>query len=234
MRRKNRVPSYRLHRPSGQAVVTLSGRDYYLGTHGSPESHERYARLVAEWSAGATQGRAAGRTVSEVFAAYLAFAEGYYRKGGEPTKQLDRIRRSLSHSRGLYGTSPAERFGPSALQAARTAKVRQGWCRRVVNQRVDSLKRCFKWAGSQELVPPSVYEGLRCVAGLRRGRTEAPESCPVLPADEAGVGAACGHLTPTLRDVVAFLKIGGTTSRKKHPSHAQLIEDPELLDWLCS
>ena len=28
-------PTYRKHRPSGQAVVTLSGRDFYLGPHGS-------------------------------------------------------------------------------------------------------------------------------------------------------------------------------------------------------
>ena len=26
-----RTPSYRLHKPSGQAVVTLDGRDHYLG-----------------------------------------------------------------------------------------------------------------------------------------------------------------------------------------------------------
>jgi hypothetical protein len=34
-----------------------------------------------------------------------------------------------------------------------------------------------------------------------------------------------------LRDVIE--KFGGTTDRKKDPSHAQLIEDPELLDWVC-
>lgn len=28
-------------------------------------------------------------------------------------------------------------------------------------------------------------------------------------------------------------KLGGTTDRNNEPSHAQLIEDPELLDWLC-
>ncbi len=33
---KLRVPKYRLHRPTGQAVVTLNGRDTYLGKHGTP------------------------------------------------------------------------------------------------------------------------------------------------------------------------------------------------------
>jgi hypothetical protein len=34
-----------------------------------------------------------------------------------------------------------------------------------------------------------------------------------------------------LRDLIK--KLGGTTDRNKKPSHAQLLDDPELLDWLC-
>jgi Transposase DDE domain len=44
-------------------------------------------------------------------------------------------------------------------------------------------------------------------------------------------GAAPEAALLRLREVIQ--KIGGTTNRKKNPSHAQLIEDPELLDWLC-
>ena len=46
--------------------------------------------------------------------------------------------------------------------------------------------------------------------------------------DSATLEAALSRL----RDVIENL--GGTTDRKKDPSHAQLIEDPELLDWSCS
>ena len=35
---KNKVPSYRLHKATGQAVVTLNGRDIYLGAHNSAET----------------------------------------------------------------------------------------------------------------------------------------------------------------------------------------------------
>ena len=49
--RAPRTPSYRHHRPSGQAVVTLGGRDVYLGKFASPESRAEYDRLVAEWLA---------------------------------------------------------------------------------------------------------------------------------------------------------------------------------------
>ncbi|HEU5117937.1 MAG TPA: hypothetical protein VFT74_15020, partial [Isosphaeraceae bacterium] len=49
--RTPRTPSYRLHKPSGQAVVTLGGRDYYLGLYGSSESRTEYDRRLAEWLA---------------------------------------------------------------------------------------------------------------------------------------------------------------------------------------
>lgn len=49
--RPKRTPSYRLHTPSGLAVVTIDGKDIYLGRHGTPESEEQYHRLIVEWLA---------------------------------------------------------------------------------------------------------------------------------------------------------------------------------------
>ena len=46
---KNSLPKYRLHRPSGCAVVTLSGKVHYLGKYDSEESRDLYNRLIAEW-----------------------------------------------------------------------------------------------------------------------------------------------------------------------------------------
>lgn len=45
----SRTPKYRHYRPKNLAVVRIAGRDRYLGKYGSPESYERYDRLVAEW-----------------------------------------------------------------------------------------------------------------------------------------------------------------------------------------
>ena len=44
-----RIPSYRRHRASGQAVVTLNGVDHYLGRWNSPESKAQYDRVINEW-----------------------------------------------------------------------------------------------------------------------------------------------------------------------------------------
>ena len=48
------LPAYRLHKATGQAVVTIpdghAGRkDYYLGLFGSEESKAEYTRLVRQW-----------------------------------------------------------------------------------------------------------------------------------------------------------------------------------------
>jgi transposase len=56
-----RLPKYRLHKPSGQAVVTLGGRDHYLGKWQTPASQAEYDRLITQWLAGGRRLRAAPR-----------------------------------------------------------------------------------------------------------------------------------------------------------------------------
>lgn len=206
MPRKKKIPSYRLHKSSGQAVVTLAGHDHYLGVHGTPESQQAYARLIALWTAGGGVPtlRAADSTVAELLAGYWSYAVGYYVKDGQPTSQLDRVKRALAPVRSLYGDTSASSFGPVALSAVRDWMVRQGWCRRVVNQRVDCVKRCWKWGCARELVPATCYQALRALEGLRRGRTPAPESVPVLPAPEEAISAALLLLSPVLADAARF------------------------------
>jgi hypothetical protein len=51
MPRINRPPAYRLHKARKCAVVTIDGKNHYLGPYGSAESQEKYARLIAGWQA---------------------------------------------------------------------------------------------------------------------------------------------------------------------------------------
>ena len=50
-KKTTRTPAYRLHKPSGQARVIINREHIYLGRFGTPESLEKYHRLVAEWLA---------------------------------------------------------------------------------------------------------------------------------------------------------------------------------------
>ena len=186
-----RIPGYRLHKPSGLAVVTLGGKDHYLGPHGSPESRAEYGRLIAEWGAGATGTAPAAPdpTVNELILSYLRFADGYYRKNGRPTKEPALLRLSYRPLREHYGHSLARAFGPLALKAVREAMIDANISRAEINRRVGRIIRAFKWAVENELVPPSVHHGLRALAGLKRGRTRAKERDPVRPAPEESVEA---------------------------------------------
>src|SRR5215470_14145133 len=51
-RRRTRQPSYCLHKATGQAYVTLNGKEYYLGLWGTPESKDAYDSLIAQCLAG--------------------------------------------------------------------------------------------------------------------------------------------------------------------------------------
>jgi hypothetical protein len=59
-----RLTKYRKHRPSGQAIVTLGGKELYLGPHGPRAGIAEYDRLTGEWLA---NGRSMP-TVSQVMA----------------------------------------------------------------------------------------------------------------------------------------------------------------------
>jgi integrase len=202
-----RIPSYRHHRGSGQAVVTLDGRDHYLGKYGSVASRAEYDRLIGEWMAHgrrlpAPAGGPADLTVAELILAYLRHAETYYVKNGEPTSELANIKAALKPLRALFGRTPAAEFGPLRLKAVRQRYVVEKLCRNECNKRTGKVVRVFRWGVEQELIPATVHHGLTAVAGLRKGRCEARESAPVRPVPEAHVEAVRLLVTPTVRAMI--------------------------------
>jgi integrase len=125
-----RHPAYRLHKARNSAVVTLDGKDHYLGPHNSPESWEKYHRLVAEWLAdgGANlparaEAVTSSPTISEVILAYWGFVKSYYVKDGKPTSERDTIHQALRFVRRLYGSTAANDFSPKALKVVRQAMI---------------------------------------------------------------------------------------------------------------
>lgn len=213
--RRHRTPSYRLHRPSRQAVVTLDGRDIYLGPHGSPESRAEYDRLVAEWL---LNGRSrppepetapAECSVNELLVAYLRWADSYYIKGGRPTSEPGNIRLALRPVRLLYGHVGVGRFGPVALKAVRQAMIDAGLCRGEVNKRVRHVVRAFKWGVSEELVPAGVHHGLKSVAGLRAGQANVRESEPVRPVPDESVEAVRPYVSRQVWAMIQLQRLTG-------------------------
>jgi integrase len=184
--------------------------------YNSPESRREYARVIAELEAhSATPApvvgpRPSNLTVNEVLLAFMRWAVTHYRTpDGSPTSEIGELKWSLRQARELYGHTRAAEFGPRALAAVRQQMVALGWCRTLINRRVERVKRVFRWAASEELVPVTVYAALRTLAGLKKGRTEARESKEVKPVDPAHVAATLPFLTPHLQAMVQLQQLTG-------------------------
>jgi hypothetical protein len=132
------VPKHRHYKPKNLGVVRIDGHDFYTGKWGSPESKEKYHRLLAERYARGPMATPSARqdapladvlNVTELGVRYYRHCERYYVKHGKPTNQVRLIKLSLRVLRSLYGSTLAKDFAPLALKACRAEFVRQGLSR---------------------------------------------------------------------------------------------------------
>jgi integrase len=214
-RPKKTVPTYSKHKASGQARVRIGGKDIYLGPYNSKESRLEYDRIRAELETGetaalSTTSIAHDLTVAEVVKQFWNHAKRHYRDSeGQPTSEIKWIASSIKLLVELYGHTTATKFGPLALKAIRAKWVKEGICRKSVNGRVNRVRRLFKWAASEELIPFATYEALTTVEGLEAGRTDAKEKAPVEPVLNLHVITVLPHLFPVLRSMVMIQRLTG-------------------------
>jgi integrase len=226
-RRRKSVPNYSHHKPSDQAYVRVpdaSGgrKTLYLGPYGSPESRQQYARVVAQL--GSTSGPAAcpqsqegvqAVTVNEVFLAFWRHADRHYRRAdGTPTNELPQYGQTFRLVKDLFGRTPAIDFGPKALKVLRQRMIDTGWTRKLINQRVGRVRRVFKWAASEQMIPVGVYQALATVTGLQAGRTTARETEAVQPIAEEHVRATLPFLRPAVGAMVQVQLLTGMRPRE--------------------
>ena len=208
--KRSRVPSYRLHKSSGQAVVTLDGKDHYLGPHGSERSRAEYDRLIAEWLSIGRRAPVASAedalTIDELVVRYWEFAGEYYPSSAR-TNELENMRYAIRPLRKLYGQTVAGSFGPKALKSVRDHLIEANLSRRTINARIGRIKRIFRWAVENELVPSSTLHGLQAVRGLPRGRSAARESEPVRPVPSEDVEAVLPQLSRQLQAIVRLMDL---------------------------
>jgi hypothetical protein len=148
--KSGQAPSCRLHRQSGQAIVTLNRKDILLGKYGSLESKKKYGRLIAEWFAAGqshaplTAGAMHGILVSELIVQFLKHAETYYRLAdGAASGEVRNFKDAVAMLNTLCGATVADDFGPLRLKAVREAMVKSGWSRNYVNRQISRVKFVF-------------------------------------------------------------------------------------------
>jgi integrase len=109
----------------------------------------------------------------------------------------------------LYGHTLAREFSPLALKALRQKLLEAGLSRGVINQRIGRVKRLFKWAVSEGLVPAEVCQALQTVEGLKRGRTTARETEPIKPVADDLVERTLPHLNHQVGAMVRLQRLTG-------------------------
>ncbi len=230
-RKSGEPPKYRYHKARNLAVVTINGQDHYLGEYGSPESHERYAVLIAQ----ANQAHASGEhdsqegavavvpvapvRVADLTLRYNEFAERHYVKNGQVTHQVNRIKIALRAVNALYAATRADEFGPKKLkevrdyllsrQDLRLKNQRRSLSRTYINALVRCIVRMFKWGVTEEAVPASVHDAMVKVEGIRKGRTEARETEPVGPVPIEHVTAVLGHVSQQISAMIQLQRVTG-------------------------
>src|SRR6266540_1045038 len=212
---KNPYPTPRCHKNA--AVIDVwdgeKRRTITLGPWGSEKADKELSRILAERKVAENTARVADAgdlTVNELLEAYKDHAERHYRTPtGETTSEFGHVKNVIRHARDLYGMKLAVEFGPLALKTVRQRFVDLRWCRKTINQQIERLRRAFKWAAAEEIIPFETYQRLTAVTGLQRGRTEARETEPVCPVDDAVVDATLPFLNVHVRGLIEFQRFTG-------------------------
>jgi integrase len=208
----DRIPKSSRHKATGQAVVRLNGKDYYLGRFGSAAARVEYDALINRWLA---SGRSlpdvsTGLSVNDVILAYIKFAEGYYKPGSTMTTgELRCIVAAVRPVKEMFGRTSAVDFGPKKLRAVQQRMLTHGWCRTYINHQINKVRRMFRWATSEELLPAHVFQSLQALPGIRKGMTSVRESEPIRPVPEKFVHAALPFMPPTVATMVQLQLLTG-------------------------
>jgi integrase len=198
--------SYRLHRGSGQAVVTLQGRTYYLGRYGSPESKEKFHRLVAESMVSATFGTKKNHvSVAEAVVKYLEYTKVYYPTGQEHHCNVVACKPMIE----LYASIKVADFGITELKVVRDWWVKRGSSRGYVNAMVKRIVRMSRWWSEEKIIDPSVHHALKCVSHLKRGRCDVREADPVKPVSDSDIEKTLPFLPQVVADMVRLQRLIG-------------------------
>ncbi|MSU79967.1 MAG: site-specific integrase [Gemmataceae bacterium] len=237
-RPRSTIPTYRKHSATGRAAVSFYRADgtrtevILPGKYGSKESKAEYERLLSQLRANGGRMPTDHRqdlSIDELVLKFMEHANSYYVDpvSKQPTTEVVACRDAFRPICRLYGNTSASEFGPVALQTLRTAMTTGSWmtdeerarrekskrhlglARTTTNTHIGRVKLLFRWASANELIPASTYHGIQSVSGLRRGRSGARETEPVVPVDAETVDKIVHELPPITSDIVQLLLLTG-------------------------
>jgi len=198
-------------------------------------------------------------TIGELTMRYKVHAEGYYVKKGKPTSEVSTIKRSLTFLNRMYYKESVSSFTSKKLELvresiasdpvvkihkkkgkdgkidAKAVVLHDAKSRSTANKYTGKIKQMFKWAVHEELVDPSVYERLRALPPLKRGRTKAREMPKVRAVSDAHIAATLEKLSPVVADMVRVQRLVGCRPQDiTNMCPAEIKKTPDGEPWLYS
>ncbi len=228
-------PTYRLHKASQQAVVTIKGRDHYLGPWMSPESRLKYERLITQFLTGEPaplpEATPDDCTIAELCVMYLRWAETHYQKDGAFTSELMNVKRAIRCLRECYAALPAKEFSPLKLKACRERLIADGLCRISVTRYQSIITRIIAYGVEQEMVPGETWYAIKAVKPLQANRSDARETEPIGPVSDADVEATLPYLAEPYRTMVKLQDVTGMRPGEMSSMTPDQIDRSEAV-WL--
>jgi len=166
-----------LRHSSGQARVTLSGKTYYLGKHGTTAAMAKYLELVKRWEAGGRQPLEPrpdveqAKPMRDVFTLWERYldASKRYQKHGKPTSQRAIVRVAVAEFVCRFGDVPAPRYSERhLLQHRDTLEQRESLSRHGINRKMSILIAGLRWAYGRGLISRDGWLGTSAIEPLTR------------------------------------------------------------------
>jgi integrase len=206
-RSKSDIPTYRRHRASGQAVVTLNGTDVYLGKFNSPESRAKYEQVIADWlTCGRRLPNREGEPLlmKELIGGYWAF-----RTPRLPKVEVDKLRVALRPVREMYAELPAAKFGPVQFKAIRQRMIDAGDSINYIKTRLWTIKKMIAWGVENEMLPGDAHHKLQAVTRLDVARDGVKPEKIIQPVSDEHIEAILPHVGPPIRAMIQLQRCSG-------------------------
>ena len=207
-RQKNKSGAYLF----SQFTVCGEVKRVYFGREDNPETQNKIIEFQRDFLAGKYGRKERHREQSEVSIAYLAMKFLDWARDEYPpnSKEPERFQRVLGLLVRFCGEDAVESFGLAQLEEFRQSLVSAGTCcRKEINQRIQMIKRVFKWGAARRLVPLDVNAEIQLLEALRKGRGKARDNPPVRPVSLDVVARTLPRLSTVVAAMVRLQLLTG-------------------------
>ena len=168
----------------------------------------RHAAWIVKWRSDPMvrdPGDSGPLTVAAAVKRYEEHAATYY-AGSREVLNIGHTLRALVE---IAGDMDASEVGPATIDRYRAAQIDRDISLGVINQRVRTIRRAWKWLASKRLVSLESWQALCSVEPLKRGRCSARVTEPVRPVADSVVEATIDALPPSLAAMVRLQRLTG-------------------------